>query len=378
MSSALNRLFLLLAAGYLVLCLYLFRDVQVTGDGAAYSLQALEGSPWLRSIHAGALAPLWAWVQWTGLPAGIAGALWTGLGLVSSYMLGLRLLEGRPRDQRLSPSAIGPPTLALLGPLSLLASTVTWDNALFVEIYAPLSALTLSGVTAALHHRRWLAATCFLWAGLVHPGAWALVPGLLLFAEERSLRSWSAPLTSAVLLYALALLCLYPDWWNGGRGLADLPPSDQALWPALQSLWRLLSDDLGPASLPALLALPLLSRRRLMGFALVVIASAGLLCRYSDNPGGLPALWVLLSCAPLVGRALDDLSSARLRAAWGLLIVLLLIFGIGDATSAHDARARAAEARDRAWVMAGCEHPSAAETSWAERQLRHLACRSEF
>ncbi len=377
MSSVLNRLFLLLAAGYLVLCLYLFRDVQVTGDGAAYSLQAIEGNPWLRSIHAGALAPLWAWVHWTGLPAGIAGVLWTGLGLVASYLLGLRLLEAIPRDPRLPPSAIRPSSLALLGPLSLLAATATWNNALFVEIYAPLAALTLAGLVAVLSQHRWVASTCFLWAGLVHPGAWALVPGLLLFAEERTLRRWVAPLIGTILLYSLALLALYPDWWDGGRGLADLPPSDQGLWPALQSLWRLLADDLGPASLPALLALPLLSRRRLMGFALVVLASAGLLCRYSDNPGGLPALWILLSCAPLIGRALDSLDSARLRSAWSLLIVLLLVFGIGDATSEHDAQARAAEVRDKAWLSKGCEHPRAPDASWAERQLHSLACRPD-
>ena len=192
-SRVLNRLFLLLAAGYLVLCLYLFRDVQVTGDGAAYSLQAIEGSPWLRSIHAGALVPLWAWVQWTGLPGGIAGALWTGLGLIASYILGLRLLETTPRSVRLPPSVFGPSSLALLGPLSLLSATATWDNALFVEIYSPLAALILSGLAAALYRRRGIAATCFLWAGLVHPGAWALVPGLLLFAEERPCLLYTSP-----------------------------------------------------------------------------------------------------------------------------------------------------------------------------------------
>ena len=377
MSSVLNRLFLLLAAGYMVLCLYLFRDVQVTGDGAAYSLQAIEGSPWLRSIHAGALVPLWAWVQWTGLPGGIAGVLWTGLGLVASYTLGLRLLETTPRSVRLPPSVLGPSSLALLGPLSLLAATTTWDDALFVEIYAPLAALLLWGLSAALHQRRAVAATCFLWAGLVHPGAWALVPGLLLFAEERRLRPWIAPLGGAIVLYGLALLALYPDWWDGGRGLTDLPPSDQGVWPALQSLWRLLADDLGPASLPALLAIPLLSGRRLLGFALVVLASAALLCRYSDNPGGLPALWILLSCAPLVGRALDAIDSARLRASWSLLIFLLLVFGLGDATSEHDARSRAAETRDRAWSEEGCDQPKDPTSPWAERQLRSLACRPD-
>ncbi|MEE2828506.1 MAG: hypothetical protein VX498_04920, partial [Myxococcota bacterium] len=54
---------LLFLAAFSALFCYLHRPVQFSGDGAAYVLQALDGSPWERSIHVGLLAPLWVWVR---------------------------------------------------------------------------------------------------------------------------------------------------------------------------------------------------------------------------------------------------------------------------------------------------------------------------
>jgi len=358
---------------YCGLCTYLFRDVQLNGDGAAYSLQAIAGSPWDRSVHAGALAPLWFFVRILGLPPGLVPAFWTGVALLASAGLGRRVLLLHPADPRLPSSgafasSFGP----LIGPLTIMAASLTWQGALFVEIYSTTAALLLLTLWSLMAGRLWLAAPLFAWAAAAHPGVWALVPGLVLLSPKHSTRSWVKTLGAAALLHAVLLWCLFPDWWSGGRGLAQLPPSDLALWPALQSLWRILSDDLGIAALPLLVALPLLDRRRLVGLTLIVLASGAVLCRYSDNPGGLPALWLFAAFSPLALRALAEVELTRLRRGLGLLGLTVLLFGIGDATSVHDAAARRAQADHEARVEAGCPGPGGLD--WGQQQLWKLSC----
>ena len=53
----------LLALSTAGLWTYLHTEAQFTGDGAAYALQAAEGSPWERSVHLGYLGPLWLWTR---------------------------------------------------------------------------------------------------------------------------------------------------------------------------------------------------------------------------------------------------------------------------------------------------------------------------
>ncbi len=371
-SASFGGLFLL----YLGLCIYLFRDVQINGDGAAYSLQALHGGPWERSVHVGALAPLWLGVRGAGVPPGVVSALWTGLALVASFGIGRSLLRSDPSDPRLPPPSaavwsVGP----LLGPLVMMGAALTWESALFVEIYATTGALLLLTLWGAMAGRLWVTSLTLAWAVTAHPGAWALVPGLLLLAPKRSFRAWAGPLTLAAILQGAVLFLLYPDWWTGGRGLANLPPSDMSLWPALQSLWRILSDDLSLSSLPLLVALPLLDRRRTLGLTLIVLASAGVLCRYSDNPGGLPALWIFAAFSPLAVRSLEAVDVGRIRRGLGALGVLVLLFGIGNATSEHDATSRRALSAHEVRVKTGCPGPSG--LPWSQAQLWKLSCGAE-
>jgi len=365
--------FVVVFLAYIVLCIYLFGDQQIQGDGAAYSLQALDGSPWDRSIHVGALAPLWFGVQIVGLPPNLLGVFWTGVGLLASCGIGGRILALHPRSPQLGPGGLSLALGTTLGPLSMMAAAITWKGALFVEIYAPLSALLLLAVWAVLAARPWLAGIALAWAAATHPGAWGLVPGLLLLTPGRSLRDWIPTLGLAALAHSVTLTLLYPDWWNGGRGLADLPPSDQNFWPALQSLWRLLADDLGIAALPVILALPLLNRRQLTGLGLVILGSAAALCRYSDNAGGLPALWLLLAFSPLALRAVEEVELRRLRVGLTILGGFILLFGVGDATSVQDAERRRANREHEARVAQGCPGPE--QLPWSEAQLWALSCR---
>jgi len=257
----------------------------------------------------------------------------------------------------------------------MMGAALTWENALFVEIYAATGALLLLALWAAMAGRVWVTALMLAWGVATHPGVWALVPGLVLLAPKRRLRTWAWPLTLTAILHAGVLFLLYPDWWSGGRGLANLPPSDMSLWSALQSLWRILSEDLSLSSLPLLAALPLLDRRRSLGLALLVLASAGVLCRYSDNPGGLPALWLFAAFSPLAVRSLEAVDMGRLRRGLGVLGVLILLFGVGDATSKQDATARRALRAHEVRIEAGCPGPSGLH--WSQAQLWKLSCATQ-
>ena len=85
---------------------------------------------------------------------------------------------------------------------------------------------------------------------LVHPGAVALVPGLLLLGGGRpSARTGLA----AIALPAVAWALLWPEPWTGPRGIASLPAFDLNPWQSLQRAWRLLARDLGITAVPVVL-----------------------------------------------------------------------------------------------------------------------------
>ena len=94
------------------LAVYLRSDVPWDGDGAVYTLQALDGSLWERSLHAGYLGPLGLWTK-VGLPPSIFGWFWGAAALVLATVFGAQLLARVPRDPRLGPAG-GPAGLAPL------------------------------------------------------------------------------------------------------------------------------------------------------------------------------------------------------------------------------------------------------------------------
>ena len=367
-----GSLLAVLLVGYFALAGYLARPAPFDGDGAVYTIQALTGSPWQRSLHVGYLAPLWAWTRWTGRDPALLGALWTGLALVLSTALGERLLREHARARARAPSPRLLLLAPLLAPLSLLAGSQGWRSAAAVEIHGLLGAL-LIGATLALGRGRGVTAGLLLaWAGLVHPAAWVALPGLLLLCGEPERRTVARAVGVGVGLHLLALALLWPDWWNGGRGLLETAASDRNPWQSLQEAWRLIARDLGPAALPLLAGLLAAPRRRLAGLGLVVLGSALLLDRHSDNPGQLPALWLGCCFAPLAALWLAELREPRPRRLAAVATLALLLLGVAEGTSRHDGAARAAERHARSLLEGGCgERP---ELDWADRSKLELLC----
>ncbi|MBN95811.1 MAG: hypothetical protein CL928_17360 [Deltaproteobacteria bacterium] len=369
-----------LLLGYGALCIYLLRPVQATGDGAAYVLQAVEGAPWLRSLHVGYLAPLTLWVRATELvgfsapmAANLFAALWTGVALVLAALLGAKLAPG-PQG-----NAGGSSLLPLLAPASLLAATSTWEAALYVEVYGPLATLILATTLAATVGRDRLASALLAAAALIHPGAWSMAPGLLLCAGLGPERRSARIVGMALLPWALVLAALAPEWWSGTRGVLALPPADRTPWQSMQGAWRLLSQDLGLAGAPLLLGLaytwrlPSLSpgRRWPVGLLVLALGAAVGLDRYDDNPGQLPTIWMACCLAPCAAGWFGDLRHPPRRTLVQPLMIAFFVLCIADATSKQDARARAIE-RQTEDLRETCEPNS--QDSWAMRQRRQLAC----
>ena len=354
---------------YLILAGYLHRSVPLDGDGAAYALQALRGSPWERSIHVGFLAPLWAWTRAAGRDPALLSALWTGCGLVLATAVGARWLRADPdgvRDLDPTVARLAP----LLAPLAMLAATVTWRAAGTVEVYGPLATLLLATTLALANERRWLAGGLLAWALLVHPAAWALVPGLAILAGGGR-RATLQSLAIAAALQGVALTLLWPDWWSGGRGLSHTAAADQGVWRSLQAGWRLVAGDLGPACLPLLGGLAFAGRRQLAGIGLVVLGSVLVLARHTDNPALLPALWLLCCCAPMAVCWLAELRTQALRRAAAAGALALLLLGVAEATSRQDAEVRAAARHADQLLEGGCDQP---DLRWSEAMKLELLC----
>lgn len=360
----------LILAAYTPLVAYLFRSVERTGDGAAYVLQAAGGDALDRPVHAGWLVPLSAWVRGADLlgvhpaaAANAAGALVMGLGLCLLWWLG--------RDVARQEGVPAPERWALLAPGCALGSATVWDAALFCEIYGPLSVCVLASVALARSARPVGAACAFALAVAVHPGALALVPGLLLLGWSGLPRDLILALLSSVLVLTWLLL-LGTDGWLGDRGIAAAV-LDRSPWQSLQGAWRLLARDLGLTALPLLLgaaavaARPDEGRRWLLGTLLCVLGASVGLDRTSDNPGQLPALLLLCVVAPLAARAVPTLH----RRTLGVGLALLVGLGVAEATSIHDRVARRAE-RELAALAADCDSPP--PPTWREQTLRDLAC----
>jgi len=357
--------------GWGCLAVYLRSDAPWDGDGAVYTLQALHGSLSERSLHAGYLAPLAAWAG-VGLPPSIFGWLWGPVALVLVAMLGAQWLERSPRNPHLPPDEARFGLAPLIAPAVLLSATASWRAMGTVEVYGPLATLLLGAAVALGARRAVLAGGLLAWAAATHPGAWALIPGLLVVAA-RDRRSAARAVAVAALGYGLVLGALWPDWWTGGRGLLALPASDQSPWQSLQGAWRLLARDLGPVAVVLLGGLAVMPARVVGGLALLVLGGAVGLDRFSDNPGQLPALWLAAAAAPGVVRWIEDLGSDRLRRFAGPVLGVLLLLGVAEATTRHDAAVRAMDREVEALVAGGCDR---ADLAWRDEARLRLLCRT--
>jgi hypothetical protein len=374
-----------LGGAYAALAGYLFRGVQYTGDGATYVLQAMDGSAWDRSLHVGYLASLKSWVWAAGhlgldasTAANLLAASWCAVALLLVTILAAGLLAdlpgaaSQPRWYRFAPCA---------APLTVLAAAASWDAALFAEVYGPLATAVLATALALRRGRDRTASLFLLLAALIHPGAWALVPGLLIATGRRADRRTARLLGMALLPWLGCLVLLAPEWWSGGRGLLALPGFERSPWQSLQAAWRLLSRDLGVGAAPVLLAAVLVTARAdcrkarswLLGVLVMGLGAALGLDRYPDNCGQLPALWMIACLSPLAVGWLPVLGETRAQRFAALAWAVLLALCIADATSRHDALARRAERANTARAQ-GCAPSEPDAESWREQQLRRLAC----
>lgn len=347
-----------LLIAFAALATYLYTTAAVDGDGAAYVLQAAGPTPFDRPVHIGALLPLWLWVHGLGIAAANASAGgWIAAGLVGVERLGRSLAPEQG------------PWGWLLAPAVLLGAAATWQAALFVEVYGPLATLTVWAVVALRAGRGATAGLLIGWTWLVHPGAVALVPGVLLLGGARpSRRAVFAATLPVLVIWAW----LWPEPWAGPRGVASLPSFDLSPWQSLQRAWRLLARDLGISAVPLVLgAIAAWSsqRRELAGILALVAGSALTVDRYADNAGQLPALFVCCALAPLALRW-RPFGSDRRRAALAGALGALCILGVAEATSRHDAIRRTA-ARSFEEEGSRCGEDVA---DWRRAMRRALAC----
>lgn len=375
-----QALCLLVLAVYTPLAAYLFRATQHTGDGAAYTLQAAGGAALDRAVHGGWLVPLSGWtraLEWLGVAPSAATNLLSliamGGALAGIAVLGAELAAGRGRRWD-----------GLLAPATAMGAVVVWDAATFCEIYGPLAAFCVGAVLAG-RRGRWPAAAAWLFLALAtHPGALALLPGLLVLGSRAPDGSQPAQPqwaqvglagAGALALAALWVLLLGPDAWLGPRGILA-PGADVGPWQALQRAWRLLARDLGITALPLLIgAVAAWSgddaprRRWLLGVGLLLGGTVVGLDRFSDNPAGLPLFLLACPLAALAPSAVRTLPS-RARRASVVLLGAILVLGVAEATTRQDAVARRA-VREQALRAEQCAQPPEA---WAERMLLALAC----
>jgi hypothetical protein len=344
-----------LLAAAAALAAYLYTGAPLDGDGAAYALQARAGRPLDRAIHVGALMPLWLWVRAFG--PGAANAF--GLVAAAAAIAGVDRL-GRALAPEAGRGA------GLLAPAVLLGAAASWQAALFVEVYGPLAALAVWTVVALRAERPATAGALFGWMVLVHPGAVALGPGLLLIGGRRP-SGRSAVAAAAVVLPAWALL--WPAPWSGPRGLGALPAFDLSPWESLQRAWRLLARDLGVTAAPVIVGAAALwarDRRAVLGVGAVALGAALAVDRYADNAGQLPALWLACALAPAALRWTP--AGATRRVAWTLALLCLL--GVAEATSRHDRLRRRTE-RSFADEETRCGEEAG---DWAQAMRRAVAC----
>lgn len=356
---------------------YLFRAVQHTGDGAAYTLQAMHGPSLDRAVHAGWLVPLGPWTR-TLADLGIdpsaatnaASVLAVGAALLFMALLAADLVREAGRGGRGD---------ALLAPAVALCSVAVWDAALFTEIYGPLAALCLGTVLALRRGAVTGAATFLFLTWATHPGALALLPGLgILGVSAGRERSTVKALVGATVLAVLWVFAIGGDEWLGPRGLLA-QGSDVTPWQALQRAWRLLARDLGGASLPLLAGAAVAWTRRssaevrwLAGCGVLLLGTVFVLDRFSDNPAALPLLLLCCPLAALAPAGLRDLTPRAGRAGAALL-ALVLVLGVAEAATREDAVVRAA-VRDQAARASRCDDPATSEEPWRERMLIELAC----
>jgi len=364
-------------AVYTPVVAYLFRPVQHTGDGAAYTLQALHGPILDRAVHGGWLVPLSPWTRALAAlginpsaATNAASVLAMGAALLLMAALAAELVreagDGRRGD-------------ALLAPTVALCSVAVWDAALFAEIYGPLAALCLGAVFTLRRGAVLGAASLLFLTWATHPGSLALLPGLaVLGTPPGRTRSTGWAFSFAVALSVLWVFTIGVGEWLGPRGLMA-PGADVSTWHALQRAWRLLARDLGGASLPLLAGAAIAWTRRtsaelqwLKGCGVLLLGTILVLDRFSDNPAALPLLLLCCPLAALAPAGLRELAPRGARAGAALL-VLLMVLGVTEAATREDAVVRAA-ARNHENRASRCEEPTPDEVRWRERMLLDLAC----
>ncbi len=335
----LRRTELLVITGFFatLACLlaYLFTTCVPAGDGAAYLDQVLGGRLAERTLHLGYLVQLWVFAGVFGDGgAALVSALWAVIAALAAWRGAGVLLRGR-----------GPWWLPLVAPALLMGMAPFWRHALFPEVYGPSAAALLAAAALRVGRRPLAAAALAGVAVAMHPGALAWVPALALMGA----RPWRW-VGGALVLPIVVAVAFHGDYLHGDRGVLQ-----QLDWPrpwlAAQRAWRLLA-----AAAPLTGALVLLgaldpaARRNVMLPGVVGLALAVLTDWRDDVPAALPALYLAALCAPAGARVLmDGLAGHRRVVEAG--IVALLVFGIGDATSAQD-RARRVTEREVAAIRA--------------------------
>ena len=106
---------------------------------------------------------------------------------------------------------------------------------------------------------------------------------------------------------------------------------------------------------------------------LLAVGAALGLDRYPDNAGQLPALWLTAGAAPLAVRWIDDLATARKRTLAGVGLAALLLLGVAEATTRHDAAVRAMDVEAAVLLAGGCDQDG---LPWRDEVRLELLCRA--
>lgn len=336
---------------------YLFTAALPAGDAAVYLEQVQQGIFRERTVHLGYLLQLGVWVALAGEHGPpLLSTFWGLVGLAAAAWAGAALVQDR--------------RLAVAPPLLLLGMAPFWEHTLFAEVYGPAAAALLLGAALALHGQRLAAAVALAVACLMHPGSLLWIPALIWLCSSVRPRARTSLLMAAVIgLPTLAVAGGFAgDYLFGDRGVVALLDWPNP-WRGAQRAYRL-----------ALVAIPLTGPLLLLGLARPVARKLGLAVGVGllaaiffdwrdDVPAALPALYLAAPlAAPGLAVALERLGPPRLVA---LVVALLLVFQIGEATTQQDRARRHVEREVAAIQLLGSEAPPLPSGSFGERVRYH-------
>ncbi len=345
-----------------LLLLWLFTGAPQSGDGAVY-IEAAAANEWGRyPLHLGYILALQGgflvnshlpWSPWRG---GELGAIQDGIGHGFSLMwafLALWACQARSRD--LGGSAL----TSLVGPALLMGSPLFLLQAGMAEVYLPAAGATL--LAQVLLGRGWLGTGSLLlgWGICVNPAVAVWIPSL---GREIHGRRRRGVLVSLSLLPLLAGVAWQPEeFLRGDRGVEVALHGNLGPLLSLQRAYRLWIDSapLTGILLGAALFLPGAMRRQTLSWGMGFLLTCLLVDRREDVPAHLTSLLLLV---PLTGPAaswiLTRITSSSLPIFPAcLLIVILLAFQVGEASSRQDRVRRVAERDARVCRALGKESP---------------------